>query len=240
MRLAIVSDIHGNLTALEAVLKDLVRCAPDLILHGGDLAAGGARPREVVDRVRALGWPGVLGNTDEMLYRPETLAAAADRSPQLAGLFSAIAEMADFTREALDNQRLTWLASLPMVESVAGVDLVHATPGDVWQSPGPGADDAELESAYRMLGPLDVYAHVHHPFVRRIGRRVVANTGALSLSYDGDARASYLLIEDGVPAVRRVDYDLEAEARALRESALPHAEWVAHSMQKAAFVLPAG
>ena len=77
MRLAIVSDIHGNLSALEAVLTDLDACSPDLILHGGDLAAGGARPREVVDRVRGLGWKGVLGNTDEMLYKPEALAEVA-------------------------------------------------------------------------------------------------------------------------------------------------------------------
>jgi len=60
MRIAIVSDIHGNLTALEAVLADLrLGTAPDLILHGGDLAPGGARPAEVVDRIRQLGWEGV-------------------------------------------------------------------------------------------------------------------------------------------------------------------------------------
>jgi 3',5'-cyclic AMP phosphodiesterase CpdA len=59
------------LTALEAVLADLQQTSPDLILHGGDLADGGSRPAETVDRIRDLGWQGVMGNTDEMLCRPE-------------------------------------------------------------------------------------------------------------------------------------------------------------------------
>ena len=90
MRIAVLSDFHGNRTALEAVLADLRRTAPDLLLHGGDLADGGASPVEIVDCIRDLGWPGVLGNTDEMLFRPESTAGVCqlrcDRcSPQLKG-----------------------------------------------------------------------------------------------------------------------------------------------------------
>ena len=73
MRIAIVSDIHGNQTALEAVLADLRETSPDLTLHGGDLPFGGSSPAAIVDRIRDLGWPGVLGNTDEMLFKPESL-----------------------------------------------------------------------------------------------------------------------------------------------------------------------
>src|SRR5437667_10175342 len=99
-RIAIVSDIHGNRTAFEAVLTDLERTAPDLILHGGDLADGGSSPVEIVDRIRELGWQGVAGNTDEMLFRPESLEefAAGSKMPQL---FGAIREMAAATRQAL-------------------------------------------------------------------------------------------------------------------------------------------
>jgi 3',5'-cyclic AMP phosphodiesterase CpdA len=57
MRVAIVSDVHGNLTAFDAVLADIERRAPDLVLHGGDLALMGAQPGEVIDRVIELGWP---------------------------------------------------------------------------------------------------------------------------------------------------------------------------------------
>jgi predicted MPP superfamily phosphohydrolase len=60
MRLALISDIHDNLTALEAVLADLRETSPDLVLLGGDIVSGGSRPAEVVDRIRDLAWPGVL------------------------------------------------------------------------------------------------------------------------------------------------------------------------------------
>src|ERR1700749_2062570 len=73
MRIAIVSDIHGNRTAFEAVLADLRQTAPDLIFHGGDLADGGSSPVEIIDRIRDLSWPGISGNTDEMLFRPASL-----------------------------------------------------------------------------------------------------------------------------------------------------------------------
>ena len=66
MRIAILSDIHGNRTAFEAVLKDLRNMAPDLVLHGGDLAGSGSGPAEIVDQIRDLGRQGVLGNTDEI------------------------------------------------------------------------------------------------------------------------------------------------------------------------------
>jgi predicted phosphodiesterase len=67
MRVAVLSDIHANLTALDAVIADLRTTAPDLVVHGGDLMAGGPRPAEVIDRIREMNWPGVYGNTDEAL-----------------------------------------------------------------------------------------------------------------------------------------------------------------------------
>ena len=73
MRIAIVSNIHGNQTAFEAVLADLRGISPDLIVHGGDLAASGASPVEIVDQVRDRRWRVMVGNTDEMLLRPESL-----------------------------------------------------------------------------------------------------------------------------------------------------------------------
>ena len=92
MRIAIVSDIHGNRTSFEAVLADLRQASPDLVLHGGDLADGGSNPVEIVDHIRQLGWHGVLGNTDEMLWRPESLREFSRQSPQLQPLFTVIEE----------------------------------------------------------------------------------------------------------------------------------------------------
>ena len=102
MRIAVVSDIHGNLTAFEAVLADLRQTSPDLILHGGDLPHGGSSPAEIVDRIRDLGWQGVSGNTDEMLFMPESPQEFAKQSPKLEPLFAAI-------RTAPMNPRLTEL-----------------------------------------------------------------------------------------------------------------------------------
>src|SRR5712671_3238410 len=86
MRTAIVSDVHGNLRACEAVLADLRLVAPDLVVQGGDLAYGGAHPAEIIDQIRALGWLGVRGNTDEMLWSPESLREFAAKTPQLGPL----------------------------------------------------------------------------------------------------------------------------------------------------------
>ena len=129
MRIAIVSDIHGNRTAFEAVLADLEQTAPDLILHGGDLAASGSSPVEIVDRIRDLGWQGVVGNTDEMLFRPESLTEFASESPKLKPLFDVIGEMATATREALGEERLEWLCDLPRLQFRGPMALVHASPG---------------------------------------------------------------------------------------------------------------
>lgn len=239
MRIAIVSDIHGNRTAFEAVLADLQQTAPDLILHGGDLADGGASPVEVVDRIRELGWQGVAGNTDEMLWRPESLTEFASRSPKLKPLFDAIAELAAATREALGEERLAWLRDLPTLQVRAPLALVHATPESLWRAPGAEAEDAELEAAYGPIGqPLAVYAHIHRPYVRSVSGMIVANTGSVSLSYDGDTRASYLLLDGSTPTIRRVEYDLDKELKALSSCGLPHADWVARSLEAASPQLP--
>src|SRR5258705_13992278 len=116
MRIAIVSDIHGNRTAFEAVLADLRETSPDLILHGGDLADAGASPVEIVDQIRDLGWPGVVGNTDEMLFEPESLREFAKQSPKLKPMFDVIEEMAAATREALGEERLAWLRGQPRMQ----------------------------------------------------------------------------------------------------------------------------
>ncbi len=232
MRIAIVSDIHGNLTAFEAVLADLSQTAPDLILHGGDLAEGGPRPSEVVDRIRELGWPGVVGNTDELLFRPESLAEFAQKAPKLAPLLGAIEELGAAAREALENERIEWLRRLPHVHFEGPVALVHASPGNLWRAPTRDASDAELESVYAPLGrQVAVHGHIHQPYVRTVGGMTVANSGSVSMPYDGDPRASYLLVDDARAYIRRVEYDIECEIQAGFDSGMPHAEWVARILR---------
>ncbi len=144
-RVAIVSDIHGNRTAFEAVLADLRKTSPDVVLHGGDLADSGSSPVDVVDRIRDLGWPGVVGNTDEMLFDPGSLQAFAKQAPGPQPLFAWIEEMAVATRAALGAERLAWLQSLPRLLVHGPIALVHASPEHLWRAPAPEASDAELK-----------------------------------------------------------------------------------------------
>jgi predicted phosphodiesterase len=239
MRIAVVSDIHGNRTAFEAILADLRQVSPDLILHGGDLADGGASPAEIVDRVRDLGWPGVVGNTDEMLYRPESLNEFAQQSPAFQPLLPLIAEMAAATRDALGEERLAWLCTLPKLQIHSPMALVHASPESRWRAPAPEASDAELEAVYGVLGqPIAIYAHIHRSYIRSVAGMIVANTGGVSLSYDGYRRAAYLLIEDSMPSIRRVEYDVGKELKALSLSGLPHADWIAKILDSARPQMP--
>jgi putative phosphoesterase len=239
MRTAIVSDIHGNGTAFEAVLADLRETSPDLILHGGDLGDNGSSPVEVVDRIRDLGWQGVAGNTDEMLFDPESLTRFASGLPQLKSLFDTIGEMAAAARETMGEGRLAWLRALPRTQIHESFALVHASPSSAWRAPMDTAADGDLESAYGPLGrPVVVYGHIHRPYVRRIGGVVVANSGSVGLPHDGDRRASYLLLDDGQPSIRRVEYDVDRELKALRSSGMPHADWVARILESASPQMP--
>ena len=233
MRTAIVSDIHGNRFALEAVLTDLRETSPDLILHGGDLPHGGSSPAEIVDCIRGLGWPGVLGNTDEMLFQPESLA------PLPPALLKPIQEMAAATCEALGEERIAWLSGLPLTQIYPPIALVHASPESSWRSPTPESTDAELESVYGPLGqPIAVYGHIHRSYIRTLAGLTVINTGSVSLSYDGDPRAAYLLLDDSEPTIRRVEYDVDKEIKALYASGLPHADWIAKSFRTALPQMP--
>jgi predicted phosphodiesterase len=228
MRVAIVSDIHGNRRAFQAVLDDLRQIAPDLVLHGGDLASGGVHPADIIDQVRSLGWPGVRGNTDEMLWAPERLAEFAAAQPKLAPLLARVQETIPPTLASIGEERLRWLEGLPWLYSQPGFSLVHASPGDLWRAPMPDASEDELQGTYTSLhAPIVVYGHIHRPFLRRLQGMTIANTGSVSQSYDGDTRASYLVIDGESITIRRVDYDVESEAKELLRSGLPHAEWLA-------------
>ncbi len=235
MRIAIVSDIHGNRTAFEAVLADLRLTAPDLVFHGGDLADTGSSPVEIIDRIRDLGWPGIVGNTDEMLFKPASLTDFASRAPALRPMFTAIEDMAACTRAKLGDERLAWLAALPYQQMHAGMALLHGSPESCWRAPAPEAPDQDLEAIYGPLrAPVVVYGHIHWPYIRRITNLTVANTGSAGLSYDGDPRAAYLLLDDSAPSIRRVEYDLDREIKALTASGMPHADWVARTLRSAA------
>lgn len=237
MRIAVVSDIHGNRTAFHAVLADLRHTSPDLVIQGGDLAYGGSHPAEIIDEIRVLGWPGVQGNTDEVLWAPQAFPEAISTS--LPRLKRMIEEMIPITAAWIGADRIQWLKSLPRVHSHAGLAVVHASPDSLWRSPLADATDSELEGTYSQLrARVVVYGHIHHPYVQAMQGFTVANSGSVSLSYDGDTRASYLIVEDTNVSLRRVEYDIEREVRELAESGLPHADWIARTLRAGRYVPP--
>jgi putative phosphoesterase len=237
MRVAVLSDIHANLTALDAVIADLRTTRPDLIVHGGDLVAGGPRPAEVIDRIREMNCPGVYGNTDEALWAPhrvsETLQAAHLQRIRGAILTHTIPA----TLDAIGNERLEWLRTLPQRWSNHNLTVVHAAPDDAWRTVAATASDEDLESVYAVLAsPRVVYGHIHTPFVRRLATFMLVNTGSVGQSFDGDTRAAYALLDDDQIQIRRVEYDVEEEIRLLLRNDDPFAQSTAATLRTGRYV----
>lgn len=213
MRIAVVSDIHGNLPALEAVLEDLESQAADEVWCGGDLAWGGPWASECVARVREAGWPTVRGNTDVWVTGdPQTVQSEEDRVH--------VKKMAEAHGLSQDDAR--WLINLPIGHSGPGsLLLVHATPQSPFVGPMPDAPAGEFEP-FEGQAALIVYGHVHRAFVRRLSDgTIVSNAGSVGFPMDADS-ACYLLIDSKGPEWtlqhRRVFFDRErvlAEGRRL-------------------------
>jgi putative phosphoesterase len=239
MRIAVVSDIHANLTALDAVIADLRNTGADLVVHGGDLVSGGPRPAEVIDRVREMNWPGVYGNTDEMLWMPHRVSETL-QAPQLHRIRDLLLRHTiPATLAAIGGELLAWLQALPRRWSDADLSVVHAGPDDVWQTTPANASDDELERVYGKLGStVVVYGHIHSPYIRQLPALTVANSGAVSLPYDGDARAAYALVDGKHLEIRRVAYDPEDEIRLLLDSDDPFAKSTARTLRTGRYASP--
>lgn len=104
----------------------------------------------------------------------------------------------------------------------------------------PNATDEEIQSTYGCLErPIAVYGHIHRPYIRTLRGMTVVNTGSVSLSYDGDPRPSYLLLDGSNATIRRVSYNIEAETRAIMQCGLPHAAWICQTLRAATYIPPA-
>lgn len=232
MRIAVVSDIHANLTALDAVIADLQVVGVDLVVQGGDLMGGGMRPAEVIDRIRELNWPGVFGNTDEVNWNPGLVAEKLPGDRLQVMREALLTYTIPHTLAAVGEERLAWLRTLPLRWSGHDLTVVHAGPDDAWQIVTTSATDEELTRVFGGVGtPRVVYGHIHVPFARRLPQLTVVNAGAVSLSFDGDPRASYAIIDDHHAEIRRVAYDVEKEIELLMRSDDPLRESTAATLR---------
>jgi len=221
VRVAIFSDIHGNLRGFEACLADLrEQGGADVIAAAGDYCMDGPQPAEVVDRLGELGAFCVRGNTDRML---------ADAT--FAGASEACAEF-DWYRERLGETRLAWLRALPFAlnfgAGASGLLVVHANPKTDDEHIWPDASDAILERVTAGVVERTIaFGHLHLPYVRVWRDRLFIDVASAGLPKDGDARANYALLTErsGGWEVkhRRVSFDVERVARDIEKSGMPEA-----------------
>ncbi|HZT16648.1 MAG TPA: metallophosphoesterase family protein [Gaiellaceae bacterium] len=233
MRVAVVSDIHANLHALDAVLGDVDAAAPDEIWCLGDVVGYGASPNECCARVRERAALALCGNHD---------LAALGRL-DLGDFSGDAAAAARWTRPVLAGEHAAWLASLEPRAARPGVELFHASPRDpVWDYVL--SESVALESLQLTTAPLVLVGHSHVALalsgdgdavegglapggteLRLGGARTLANPGSVGQPRDGDPRAAWLLLDLGADRAvfRRVPYDVEGAQAAIRAAGLPDA-----------------
>ncbi|MCF8034834.1 MAG: metallophosphatase family protein [Desulfarculaceae bacterium] len=219
-RLAVLSDLHANLSALRVVRADLVRRGVDRVVVLGDLTGYLARPNRVVDAVVLAGWQCIAGNYDLAVLRGGREGADKYLKPGIGPEPRAIFA---WTEQRLHAASREFLATLPenlRLDTPAGDLLaVHGSPDSVRQYVFPDHPQAELAAWLKQSGAsILCLGHTHQPFVRRVEGGLVLNPGSVGKSKDGDPRASYALI-DFEPKLRaqivRLPWDIETEARLL-------------------------
>ena len=236
MRYALISDIHANLHALDAVLADIdARGDVDAVYHLGDLVGYSAFPNEVIARLRERGIAGIAGNYDSTVatdYKHCGCKSETPRQEELAHISY------EFTRRTVTAANKRWLGGLPfsldlrpLGGHLAGprLVLVHGTPTLntlYW------TEDRSDEFCLKMAGVVGLkagdaiaFGHTHKPWHRVVEGIHFINTGSVGRPKDGDARAGYVLLELGgadawVEHVRTA-YDLDAATAAVREAGLP-------------------
>ena len=227
-RTAVLSDIHGNLPALEAVIADAEARGCTGFANLGDILSGPLWPRETAEFLMPLAWPTIAGNHErQVLTDPEDRMGRSDR----------------FTRAACTEAQLAWLAAMPLEMNLDGAWCTHARPGNdheylmetVTEAGLRAASDGEIVDRLGDVDhPLVLHGHSHLPGKRVLpDGRIVANPGSVGLpAYDdnrpfdhvvetGSPHARYLILENGEIEFIAVDYDHECAARRAEKNDAP-------------------
>ncbi|MFB6241526.1 MAG: metallophosphoesterase [Candidatus Nanosalina sp.] len=217
MRVAVVSDIHSNIEAFEAVMEDMPEV--DKVLCAGDLVGYGVDPDAVVDKVRERGIEPVKGNHDEKIVTYENL----DRFNRLAR------QALTYNRERISQENLEYLSQLPEKKSMSlggsEVFMVHGSPRKpVEEYVREGDVTPEfLDSCFDSEPDVLIMGHTHVPFVKKVSGTLVFNPGSVGQPRDSDPRASYALLDTETleAEIHRVEYDVEKAAEKIREDLNP-------------------
>jgi putative phosphoesterase len=219
MRVAVLSDVHGNLTALDAVLAEVRDEGFDLVVSGGDVVAG-PQPRECLRRLAALGarirW--VMGNADR-----EVIDALDGRLP--ADGEDVAARSARFAAARLDAEDRALLASFAPTITVPGALVCHGTPASDTAIITPRTDAGVLAAAVAGVAePVVVGGHVHLQFLQRSGAVQWVNAGSVGRPYEGAPGAFWVALTSAGPDLRRTLYDVAAAAEAIRATGYADAD----------------
>jgi diadenosine tetraphosphatase ApaH/serine/threonine PP2A family protein phosphatase len=228
--IAVLSDVHSNLEALEAVLADARQAGASRVWCLGDIVGYGADPNGVVERLESSVQAAVAGNHDW----------AACGKMRLGYFNSAAAAAAEWTAQNLTERSRTWLSALPLVRVEDGIRLVHASPSDpeAWLYVlSIGDAEGELTTFEE---PVCLIGHSHFPGIfEKDGDRIrytrnsrvelgarnryLVNVGSVGQPRDGDPRAAYALYDPAARSIehRRVAYDIPAAQRKILDAGLP-------------------
>lgn len=226
LRVAVITDIHGNLEALRSVLDDVERRGPfDRLVAGGDYCLNGPDPVAALDLIAERAGILLMGNTDRDIVEE----GASD--PDLGDKKRASIQ---WTREALGAYRISMLATLPHADRLETTSepmlIVHANPHDLDRHIFPDQPD---EAVRALVAPFDrgvlVFGHLHIPYRRRIGRLRLFDVAACGLPRDGDRRGVWGSFSWGPRigwrgAIHRVTYDYGATVLRILECGMPHPE----------------
>jgi predicted phosphodiesterase len=233
MRIAVVSDIHANLHALETVLADIDREPVDELWCLGDVVGYGPRPNECCDLIRDRAAISLCGNHD----------LAALGVLDIAEFSGDAAAAARWTSGVLGADQRTWLASLAPLGKRGDAELYHASPRDpVWEYVL--SEEVAVLALEATTAPLVLVGHTHVALalawdgariegglapggvtIELEGRRFIVNPGSTGQPRDGDSRAAWLLVDTaaGTASFRRVPYPIEQTQKEMRDAALPEA-----------------
>lgn len=214
-RLAVLSDIHGNLPALEAVIDDMAAFAVDQVVVAGDSVNWGPFSAQVMETIWQKQWAVIRGNNEYYLLDYDT-----PRAPQSWGVFT----LPPMLFEQLGSRWTNFIASLPDTLSLRFRDappvrVVHGIPHNPWQAITPYTDEATVRAALAGVEETTIIGgHSHIAMDRQVDAWHILNPGSVGVPLDGSLSASYMVIEsdaDGwhVIAQRRVPFDVEVLLR---------------------------
>ena len=237
MRLALISDIHGNAVALDAVLIALKKQHIDAIICLGDVAASGPQPTQVIAQLKAIGCPVVMGNTDDWLLQPQL----KEKSDDFSGRLQDVELWGSQQLSAADREYVSTFQST--IEFPLANDKMllcyHGSPRSYREGIVATTPDDELNQIFAgRQAAIMAGGHTHIQMFRRYKDVLLLNPGSVGLAIDrvspfeeirNAAWAEYAIIniEDGSLSVEmhRIPFDFQAVIQAVLSNGMPHAEW---------------